>query len=75
MKLILCALLLFSVCLGKPAEDKNQEPREGCQAPEDCPGMELWCDTLDGECKYGCDEQSDCPDGKICVVANHMCQC
>ena len=35
----------------------------------------LWCDTEAGECKYGCDEQEDCPDGKICVIANHACQC
>ena len=27
-------IYIYSVCLGKPAEDKNQEPREGCQAPE-----------------------------------------
>ena len=35
----------------------------------------LWCDTEAGECKYGCDEQEDCPEGKICVIANHACQC
>ena len=42
---------------------------------QDCPGMYQWCDTEDGNCKFGCDEQEDCPDGEICVVANHMCQC
>ena len=42
---------------------------------QDCPGEQQWCDTTDGVCKYGCDEQEDCPDGKICIIANHMCQC
>ena len=42
---------------------------------QDCVGEMLWCDTEAGECKYGCDEQEDCPDGKICVIANHACQC
>ena len=42
---------------------------------QDCVGEMLWCDTEAGECKYGCDEQEDCPDGKICVIVNHACQC
>ena len=37
--------------------------------------MYQWCDTSDGSCKFGCDEQEDCPEGEICVIANHMCQC
>ena len=63
------------VCLSKPAVDQVSGGEEGCQVPEDCPGPQLWCDTSDGRCKYGCDEQEDCPDGHICVIANHMCQC
>merc|ERR1712172_256060 len=69
---ILVALLVIATCSAKPAFEEGQGVAgAGCSVPEDCVGEMLWCDTEAGECKYGCDEQEDCPDGKICVIVNH----
>ena len=66
----------FTGTSAKPSnKDDNVAEEGGCAVPEDCPGLEQWCDVSDGQCKHGCDEQEDCPEGKICIVANHMCQC
>jgi len=76
LSIIVALILVIAACSAKPAVDQELEySGSRCYGPEDCVGEMLWCDTEVGECRYGCDEQEDCPDGKICVVANHMCQC
>ena len=90
MKLsIIVAFLMIAACSAKPASEEagtgcsvpevNIYLNSLCPSLilnfQDCVGEMLWCDTEAGECKYGCDEQEDCPEGKICVIANHACQC
>jgi len=84
--IIICAFFLSAVVLGSPRGREGQGSEEtkrksqilktdGCLEPADCPGMEQYCDLEDGQCKFGCDEDDDCPEGKFCIYVNHMCQC
>merc|ERR1712083_210295 len=61
------ALLMFCLVTSKSVR------AEGCQEPADCPGMLQFCDTQDGFCKYGCDEDSDCPEGEFCIFCINAC--
>jgi len=83
---LLSALFLAGMVVGSPTDREGIEKHEhkglntgarseGCLEPADCPGMEQYCDLEDGQCKFGCDEDEDCPEGKFCIYVNHMCQC
>merc|ERR1719201_683091 len=74
--------IIYIIVVGSPSDREGSEKSEsqvvkseGCLEPADCPGMQQYCDLEDGQCKFGCDEQEDCPEGEFCIYVNHMCQC